>query len=66
MPEAGRFCPAEEEKAEKERKMNHYYYHCERNPAGFARLLVENVEKDTSERIRKEAEELAKKQPPAT
>jgi hypothetical protein len=48
--------------AEKERKMAHYFYHCERNPAGFAKVLIENVEKDSSERIRKEAEELAKKQ----
>jgi len=55
----------EEEKAEKERKMNHYYYHCERNPAGFAKILIENIEKDTAERTLKEAEDLKKKgQPP--
>jgi hypothetical protein len=56
----------EEEKAEKERKMAHYFYHCERNPAGFARIKVENFEKDISERTRKEAEELAKKRSPAS
>lgn len=53
--------PRELEKAEKERKMAHYYYHCERNPDGFSRLKVENFTKDISERTRKEAEELAKR-----
>jgi hypothetical protein len=31
---------------EKERKMAHYFYHCERNPDGFARLRNENFEDD--------------------
>jgi len=53
---------SEKEKAEKERKMAHYYYHCERNLAGFSRLKIENFEKDISEHTRKEAEELAKKE----
>lgn len=55
---------SEEEKAEKERKMAHYYYHCERNPDGFAKLKAENFGKDLAERTRKEVEELAKMQPP--
>lgn len=51
------------EKAEKDRKMRHYYYHCERNPEGFLRLKLENLENDAREGVRKEAEELADKQP---
>jgi uncharacterized membrane protein len=49
---------SEKEKAEKELKMSHYFYHCERNPEGFARLKVENFEREEKERIRKEAETL--------
>jgi hypothetical protein len=26
--------------------MDHYFYHCERNPDGFALLKVENFEKN--------------------
>jgi len=40
----------------KKTKMGHYYYHCERNPDGFRRLLVENLEADAVERVRLEAE----------
>jgi len=59
----GRVKPSrtEKEKADKERKMAHYFYHCEQNPAAFARLKVENFEKDISEHTRKEAEELARR-----
>lgn len=46
---------AEEDKAEKERKQAYYFYHCERNQTGFARLMVENLEKDAEERVRREA-----------
>jgi hypothetical protein len=46
------------EKAEKERKMQHYYHHCERNPMGFARLKVENFEEDAREDIKKEASQI--------
>lgn len=49
----------ESEKAEKERKMAHYFYHCERNPEGFARLKAENFTKDIREQNLKEAEKLA-------
>jgi hypothetical protein len=52
---------SEKEKAEKERKMGHYFYHCERNPKGFARLMVENFEREARERILKEAEVLRNK-----
>lgn len=50
--------PWEEAKAEKQHKMDHYYYHCERNPEGFARLKVENFQKEAAERTRKQAEAL--------
>lgn len=46
------------EKAEKERKMRHYYYHCERNPAGFSRLKLENFDEDERVAIRREASEI--------
>ena len=52
---------SEEEKAEKQRKMDHYFYHCERNPEGFSRLKVEDFERDIGERTRREAESLAAK-----
>jgi hypothetical protein len=52
---------SEKEKAEKELKMGHYFYHCERNPEGFARLKVENFEREAKERILKEAEALRNK-----
>jgi hypothetical protein len=44
-------------KAEEQRKKDHYFYHCEKNPDGFAKLLVENFERDARERTRKEMSE---------
>ncbi|PYL74516.1 MAG: hypothetical protein DMF26_10705 [Verrucomicrobia bacterium] len=43
--------PSERQKrvAEKRQKMEHYFYHCERNPEGFMRLKVENFERETME-----------------
>lgn len=54
--------PSQREKreAEKDLKMRHYYYHCERNPNGFNRLKIENFEREAIEGTRKEAEELRK------
>ncbi|SET23586.1 hypothetical protein SAMN05216389_10795 [Oceanobacillus limi] len=46
------------EKDEKERKMRHYYHHCERNPLGFAKLRAENFEKDEEQQIHKTKERL--------
>lgn len=46
-------------KEEKKRKMEHYYYHCEKNPEGFSRLLCENFERDAKERTRQESAEIA-------
>ena len=40
---------------EKSERMEHYYLHCERNPAGFQRLKIENFESDAIERTRAEA-----------
>ena len=48
----------EERDAEKKRKMDHYFYHCERNPTGFAALKAENFAKDAEERVRGEAADL--------
>jgi hypothetical protein len=53
--------PKEIKQREKEQKMRHYYYHCERNPEGFNRLKLENFEKDLKETIRKEAKTLKHK-----
>jgi hypothetical protein len=52
---------SEKEKADKELKMSHYFYHCERNPEAFARLKVENFEREAKERILREAQELQNK-----
>lgn len=48
-------------KEEKERKMAHYYYHCELNPDGFMRLKAGNFERQAREGLRKEAAEVAAK-----
>lgn len=56
--------PTEIAEAEKRRKMEHYYYHCERNPDGFARLRAENFKNETIDGTRKEAAELAKSERP--
>lgn len=49
---------SEEEKAEKERKMAHYYYHCERNPRAFEKLKCDNFRKAAIEQTQREAAEL--------
>ena len=37
-----KWIPGHKEKAEKERKMRHYYHHCELNPEAFTRLKLAN------------------------
>lgn len=37
-----KWIPGHKEEAEKQRRIAHYFYHCERNPEGFARLQAEN------------------------
>ena len=62
----GRAQPSQKEKrvSEKQRKVDHYFHHCERNPDGFMRLKLENFENDTRVRIRAEAIEVRKQTPP--
>jgi hypothetical protein len=48
------------EEAEKDLKMRHYFWHCERNPEAFKRLKFENFEREAIERTRKEAETVRK------
>jgi hypothetical protein len=45
----------ENEEAERQRKMSHYFYHCERNPEGFLRLRGENHRADIRDEVRDEA-----------
>jgi len=45
----------EREAADKTNSMEHYFYHCERNPEGFARLKAENFARDAREEIRADA-----------
>ena len=49
--------PSEQEKrkAEKQSKMEHYYYHCERNPEAFNRLKIDNFEREAVEQTQAEA-----------
>jgi hypothetical protein len=49
----------EEREAERTRKMEHYFYHCELNPEGFGRLKTENFERDARKRTQAEAAQLA-------
>lgn len=45
---------SDEAKAREELNMKHHHYHCEKNPKAFARLKVENFEREALERIRQE------------
>lgn len=49
----------EAETVEKQSKMRHYYYHCERNPRGFQKLMLENLAEDIGDQNRKEAARLS-------
>jgi hypothetical protein len=40
---ADKWIPGHKERMEKERKMKHYYYHCEKNPDGFRKIFIENL-----------------------
>jgi hypothetical protein len=44
----------EKMKVEKTLKMEHYYYHCEKNPDAFNRLKIENFERESIERTTEE------------
>jgi hypothetical protein len=47
-------------KEEEERLKDHYYYHCQRNPEGFRKLMLENLEQMSKDEIAKEAAALRK------
>jgi ferric iron reductase protein FhuF len=46
----------EKEHELEERLKNHYYYHCQMNPAGFRKLMLYNLDKMSESEIAKEAE----------
>lgn len=48
----------DKEKAEKDLRMKHYFYHCEQNPEGFNRLKVENLEREAIKRTHEKADAL--------
>jgi hypothetical protein len=50
----------EKERSEKKSKMEHYYYHCERNPKAFQSLKLENFEAEAISKIRSEDAALRK------
>lgn len=50
-------------KAEELRRMEHYYWHCERNPEAFNRLKIQNFEREAIDRTRKEADLLGIRRP---
>lgn len=52
----------EEEQEREETEKNHHHYHCKKNPEGFLRLKIENFERETRERVHKEAQALKQKQ----
>lgn len=49
---------AETQKEAEKTRMRHHHYHCERNPEGFERLKIENLERWAREDIRTEAQAL--------
>jgi hypothetical protein len=51
----------EQIKTEKNLKMEHYFYHCEKNPDAFNRLKIENFERGTIERTNEEEKEILKR-----
>ena len=52
-----------EREQDEERRMAHYFYHCERNPEAFNRLKAENLRRDAIERTQKEASEVRASKP---
>lgn len=51
--------PKEIKDAEIDRRKAHYIYHCERNPAGFERLKLENLEAEARKRVKVEHDQIA-------
>lgn len=50
------------EKDREEALMRHHHYHCQRNPQGFQRLKLENLEQEERERIQREGHSLKRKE----
>jgi hypothetical protein len=48
------------EREREEQLKNHYYYHCQMNPEGFRKLMLENLDKMSEDQIAKEADALKK------
>ena len=48
----------EQREQDRQRLMEHYYYHCERNPEGFERLKTENFDREARAQTTAEAEAL--------
>ena len=48
----------EREAQEKQERMEHYYEHCEQNPEGFQRLMIENLELDARRQTAEKARTL--------
>lgn len=46
----------EQLEADKKSKMEHYFFHCEKNPEAFSRLKIDNFEREAIERTRRESE----------
>jgi hypothetical protein len=46
------------EQQDRERRMRHYFYHCEKNPEAFARLKIENFDREARDDIQREAQAL--------
>ncbi len=51
----------EKEQSERKRIMEHYFWHCERNPEGFQRLKTENFNRETRRQTASEAATLKTK-----
>jgi hypothetical protein len=51
----------EREKQEKQRRMEHYYEECEKNPEGFTRLKLENFEREARAQTMDEVRALRKR-----
>jgi hypothetical protein len=48
---------------EEERQIQHYVYHCERNPEGFQRLVRENLNEDIRQQVAQESKSIKAKTP---
>ncbi len=46
----------EEERMERRKLLERYFYHCEKNPEKFSRLVGENLDREIAEERKKEAE----------